>query len=179
MAELTVVERLVADLLACRQLDPRTAAEPLQRNCERLRTMLGVPSFARPGIYRRMLLHRCSRFELLLLDWGEGAQSAIHDHGGQSCTVLVLDGAVDIDDFIYEGAGSNHARLSHVRTSDQLGSGMLDARRDDANAIHRVRTSTGARTLHVYAAPIDTCGMYDLLTHARTERALHYDACRL
>ncbi|GAC1586405.1 MAG: hypothetical protein NVS3B28_10110 [Candidatus Velthaea sp.] len=173
--ERLAVRALVEDLQRCTGLDPRDAAPSLERHCERLRSALDFPAIALPGTYRRTMLHRCKRFELLLLDWGAASASSIHDHGGQNCTVIVLDGSVSIEDYVYDCSGTA-PRLEHVRTRDDVGIGSLDGRRDDRSAIHRVCSPAGARTLHVYSEPIEHCGAYDPQTHLRSVRTLHYDA---
>lgn len=175
LTERLAVRALVEDLQGCTRLDPRFAAPSLERHCEHLRAAFAPAPPASRGTYRRTMLHRCSRFELLLLDWGPESASAIHDHGGQNCTVIVVDGTVSIEDYIYDCSPSM-PRLDHIRTRADVGVGALDGRQNDRNAIHRVCSAAGARTLHVYSAPIKRCGTYDLETHVRSIRTLHYDA---
>ncbi|GAC1403139.1 MAG: hypothetical protein NVSMB64_04280 [Candidatus Velthaea sp.] len=174
-AQWLAVRALVEDLQSCARLDPRDAGPPLERHCGPLRAALDTPARTVPGTYRRTLLHRCGRFELLLLDWGSESASAIHDHGGQNCTVIVLDGSVSIEYYVYDCRG-RAPQLEHLRTRADVGIGSLDGRRNDRSAIHRVCSTGGARTLHVYSEPIEHCGTYDPQTHLRSVRTLHYDA---
>jgi cysteine dioxygenase len=121
----------------------------------------------RAGRYTRTLLHRDRRFELVLVCWSRGAQSTIHDHDGQDCWLLPLAGALDLEDFAVTRNGLE--RIAHrpaVRT--------LDHRSGDAQ-IHRVSAATAAAvSLHVYAAPVDRCRVYDRRGHWRW-RNLGYD----
>ena len=45
-----------------------------------------------PASYTRNLVYRDERFELLILCWGAGQVSPIHNHEGQDCWMAVLDG---------------------------------------------------------------------------------------
>src|SRR5687768_11479706 len=44
--------------------------------------------------YTRNLVHHEEQFELLLLCWGAGQKSPIHNHEGQRCWMAVLEGGV-------------------------------------------------------------------------------------
>src|SRR5688572_30516840 len=44
--------------------------------------------------YTRNLVHREEHYELLLLCWGAGQKSPIHNHQGQRCWMAVLEGEI-------------------------------------------------------------------------------------
>ena len=161
-------ELLVAlDGVDCRRQPDRVSAllEALRPSSHELQSLLKF----RAGRYTRTLLHRDRRFELVLVCWSRGAQSPIHDHDSQDCWLLPLAGALDLEDFAVTHNGLE--RVAHrpsVRT--------LDHRSPDGDAqIHRVGAATAAAvSLHVYAAPIDRCRVYDRRGRWRW-RSLGYD----
>jgi cysteine dioxygenase len=117
--------------------------------------------------YARTRIHRDAHFELLLLTWTGRAHSPVHDHDGQDCWFLPLDGAFDLDDYAIAAEDGRRARLT-LLGSRRLHAGEPGAapqvdRRDRYQAIHAVRAATSrAISLHVYARPIDRCRVFDL-----------------
>ena len=82
---------------------------PLRRSSSEVGALLaacmddgGVPPrlVSRPGAYTRTCVYREARFKVLLLNWAPGVASAIHDHGDQHCWMLVLDGQLEVDDYV-------------------------------------------------------------------------------
>ena len=124
---------------------------------------LPAPSLpSRPGSYSRTCAYADDRFEVLLLDWWPGAASEIHDHGGQHCWFVVLQGTLRVDDFgrVDSGDVPGHATLE-ARGSRDLASGDLDLRSGRFD-IHRVvATGVHAVTLHVYSRPLRAFLTYD------------------
>lgn len=126
--------------------------------------------------YTRNLVYRDARMEVLLLCWDTGAASPIHDHGGQRCWLRVLAGVLLVEDFplLSGGREPGPARLGPARTLGPVGEGHLDFR-SEADGIHRVRVLQGpAVTLHVYAAPVETCLVFDARRHRCASRRLGY-----
>ena len=115
------------------------------------------------GAYTRACAYVDDRFEVLLLDWSQGAVSEIHDHGAQHCWFVVLDGRLHVDDYRRLDAGlTTHSAVIEACGSLTLGPGDLDVRRGRFD-IHRVAATHGnALTLHVYARPLREFSIYDL-----------------
>ena len=109
--------------------------------------------------YSRNLVHRDEEFELLLLCWGAGQESLIHNHDDQSCWMAVLDGTLEEVHF-REPADSGECLIQG--RSLQLGRGEV-AFIEDEIALHLIRPVAGKSgvSLHLYAKPIDTCRVYD------------------
>jgi cysteine dioxygenase len=174
-----IVSRLVDDLLRLSTFelrDPAFLTRSLGPSLDEVSSAL--PAVEAPdGLYRRNLLYRDDSFELLYIDWGTGSATPIHDHAGQSCGVFVLEGTVAIDDYVLDeseiAAGIFPVALANVRETVRYG--MTDFRAGEY-ALHRVRCSGSARTLHLYAAPIDSCGIYDPEKAERVPSKLAYDA---
>ena len=66
--------------------------------------------------YARTLLHRCDAFELLVLTWGPGSASPIHDHAGQDGWMVPLAGAFDLDDYGIVAESGTAATLAPLRS---------------------------------------------------------------
>jgi len=128
---------------------------------------------ARSGAYTRTSVYRDARFEVLLLNWAPGAISAIHDHGGQFCWMTVLEGRLEVEDYVRLDAGEvlGYARIE-PRGSRTLERGEIDSRGGRFD-LHRVGASYDAPavSLHVYAGPLHRFLVYDELSR-RCETAI-------
>lgn len=133
----------------------------------------------RPGCYTRNLVRRTPGWELILNCWSPGAVSPVHDHAGQECWLAVQSGLFQFEDFplLSGGCGPGPAVLGPARVRGPLGAGHVDVQRG-AHAIHRVRALGGgpAVSLHLYAAPLERCLVFDLRRHRCMERVLRYDS---
>jgi predicted metal-dependent enzyme (double-stranded beta helix superfamily) len=172
------VVRILADLPAATLTDEKTLGDVLQRHAEEVAAVccgLGSPD----GTYRRSLLYRTDRFELLLLQWGRGAESSVHDHAGQTCVFTVLDGELTVDDFAL-AAGERSRDFVPIRQTGTgtVTPGALDARKGAAD-IHRVSSAGRALSLHIYARPMARCGIYCPQTFTRSSHKLSYDDVRV
>lgn len=129
------------------------------RDCSAVRSRL----ISRPKSYTRTCRYRDERFEVLLLNWAPGAASALHDHGGQHCWLIVLEGRLDIDDYVRldEGELAGRARID-ARGTRMLERGGLDLRSGRYD-LHRVRATNDAPavSLHVYSQPLQKFLIYD------------------
>ncbi len=142
-------------------------------------SVLSLPLRFERGRYTRTLVYRDARFELLLLAWDAQSRSPIHDHAGQRCWFISLAGRFALDDYrlVSGGRRSGTASLAHT-ASRTLGPGELDARQADSE-LHRVGVADGcvaAVSLHVYAAPISSCLVFDERSGRCRRRTLGYDA---
>ena len=107
-----------------------------------------------PQSYSRLLLRKTNAFELVAMQWSAGAVSPIHDHGESRCWVVMLDGALDVENYDRVDDGlSSTATL--VRTADmRLTPGVLDHRLN-WRELHRVRNASpqSVYSVQLYAAP--------------------------
>jgi predicted metal-dependent enzyme (double-stranded beta helix superfamily) len=153
-------------------IDDLRVRAPLERGDSELAEMLsrraegwaaGPRLISRPGGYTRTCAYRDPTFEVLLLNWAPGAASLIHDHGGMHCWMLVLDGELDVDDYVRLDRGEV-AGYAHVeaRDSRRLGPGETDVRSKRFD-LHRVTAAPGATavSLHVYSGPLRRFLVYD------------------
>ena len=86
----------------------------------------GRPLAYKPDGYTRTCAYRDPCFEVLLLNWAPGSASAIHDHGDQHCWMLVLDGNLEVDDYVRLDSGETPG-YAHV---ERCGSRTARAGRD-------------------------------------------------
>jgi cysteine dioxygenase len=140
--------------------------------------LLDKPLLSRAAAYTRTCAYNDELFEVVLLNWAPGSASPIHDHGRQSCWMLVLEGRLRVDDYVrLDGADvAGHARVCPGE-SRVLEAGGLDLRSRPFD-LHRVAASgeSKAVSLHVYSRPLRTFFVYDELAE-RCESAIGtYDA---
>lgn len=153
-------------------IDDLRAWGPLSRGHSNVGRLLGDNArrwpgretlLSRPGDYTRTRVYRDANFELLLLNWAPGAASAVHDHGGQHCWMMVLDGALEIEDYVRLDAGDTPG-VAEVewRGSRTLQEGEMDLRSGRFD-LHRVSTppKTKGVSLHLYAGPLQQFLVYD------------------
>jgi cysteine dioxygenase len=124
--------------------------------------------------YTRNLVAREPEFELLILCWRPGQESAIHNHEGQDCWMAVLAGDIEEQRYAWpDGSGA------------LCGKGAMTFREGevafirDEMGLHLVRPSApsaaGGITLHLYSTPFDECNCYcpDTGRVTRKKLALH------
>ncbi len=155
-----------------RLIDDLRVRGPLERSSSEVGGLLaacmddgGVPPrlMSRPGAYTRTCVFRDARFEVLLLNWAPGVASAIHDHGDQHCWMLVLDGHLEVDDYVRldpgDVPGYAHTERRGSRTLDAGGMDLRSGRFD----LHRVSATGGgpAVSLHLYSGPLRKFLIYD------------------
>ena len=110
--------------------------------------------------YTRNLVHRTESFELLILCWGAGQVSPIHNHEAQDCWMGVLEGS--IEEVRYPCPDEVQAGPPPVRGSQAFSRGEVAFIRDDIG-LHVVRGAHPDQpgvSLHLYAAPYDECSCY-------------------
>jgi predicted metal-dependent enzyme (double-stranded beta helix superfamily) len=105
--------------------------------------------------YTRTLLNRTMEYELVAMHWAPGAVSPIHDHGDSRCWVVILEGALDVDNYDRLDDFSNDVAQIRHTSANHLTTGQLD-HRYNRRELHKVR-NTGATctySLQLYASPI-------------------------
>lgn len=128
----------------------------------------------RPDGYTRSLLFKDGMYELLLLCWGAGQESPIHNHMDQNCWMAVLAGQIEEVQFACP-TGPPCGRLE-PRRSLLFDPGQVAYISDDIG-IHLVRPVGGPGvSLHLYSRPYDTCKVYDRETGEESVKCLTYDA---
>ncbi len=128
--------------------------------------------------YTRNLVARNQRFELLILGWGPGQESPIHNHEGQDCWMGVLSG--DMEEVRYATPEEVRPGPLHPRDKKISRQGEVAFIRDEI-ALHLVRSAHPGRSavsLHLYASPYDACNCYCPDTGSITRTKLSYYSIR-
>lgn len=108
--------------------------------------------------YARNLLERNEMFELLILCWGPGQQSPIHNHEGQNCWMAILEGAIEE---VYYEFPAGTGQLPQKGDPCCYSAGQAGYICDDI-ALHLIRPANGERavSLHLYSRPFGECNLY-------------------
>lgn len=122
-----------------------------------------------PYAYTRTQLLRRPHFEIVVMRWSPGSISPIHDHGASDCWVLMMEGALEVENFDRDDDGGRAVVELHPAEKISLGLGDVD-HRGGPTELHRVRNATEdmAYTLQLYAEPIHTYTVVD--AHSRQSR---------
>jgi len=133
-----------------------------------------------PDHYTRNLVFRNDLFEVLVLCWGSGHVTPVHNHDNQLGWLTVQEGLLSLQNFqrvscARGGPGEDPSRciagsdapvmLAEVAQMDIAGVGAVSTT-DRQETIHRIanQPNFGAKALsvHIYSQPIDSCVVYDL-----------------
>jgi cysteine dioxygenase len=136
----------------------RTLRRMLSDLCLRREDLAGWIAFGEFA-YQRNLIHRSSRFEVLLLCWRSGQRSPIHDHAGSTCGVRVIAGTATETIFAASPCGSLYPERSRRRVAGSV-SVAYDA------DVHQMSNLAPAGhdliTLHIYSPPLSAMRIYSL-----------------
>ena len=108
-----------------------------------------------PDFYTRNLIYSNSLFEVMLLCWGPGQETPVHDHDSSKCWVYALSGS--ITEKIYQ------KKIIEIDT--RTPSKMFNLTEGDSNfiedeiGVHSIHnfSQNKAMSLHIYSPPIKTC----------------------
>lgn len=113
------------------------------------------------GRYTRNIVAVDETFVVLLLCWDRGQVSSVHDHAGSSCWVKLLSG--DLEEQRYDQSAPNaDGSWPTVGAPTAVRAGEATYM-DDTLGVHHIANpspETPAVSLHVYAPPFTTCGIY-------------------
>ncbi|NEV94185.1 cysteine dioxygenase [Psychroflexus sp. YR1-1] len=105
--------------------------------------------------YTRNCVLRTEDYELLLLCWEEGQETAIHCHNGEECWVYLAKGKLREKRYI-EKNGELELTADVKMTEDRL-SYMSDDL--GYHSLHNLNEGR-SMSLHLYVGPIDECSIY-------------------
>jgi 3-mercaptopropionate dioxygenase len=134
----------------------------------------------RPDCYARRLLYQDphDRFTAVVMTWGPGQGTAVHDHGGLWCVEGVLEGAMQVTQ--YEVTPNGDA-FDVRQTGQPLAAGVGDAGRlippTDYHVLANAQPDAVSVTLHVYGGDLTGCRIFTPREDGRyvsTTRALSY-----
>lgn len=116
----------------------------------------------RPDTYARRLLHRdpAGRYTAIVMTWGPGQGTPVHDHGGLWCVEGVIDGEIAVTHYDVE-AGADGLT---VEKGDTIVAGTGTAGRlippTDYHVLANSRPDASSMTLHVYGGDLGQCRVF-------------------
>lgn len=130
------------------------------------RGSLAVPAGYRTpieGTYARRLLHRDpdGKYTMVVMAWGRGQKTALHDHAGIWCVECVVDGNMEVAQFDLQSAQDERYWFTERN--------RVVAGRGSAGCLippfeyHTLgnAAATPSITLHVYGGEMDHCHVYE------------------
>jgi 3-mercaptopropionate dioxygenase len=134
----------------------------------------------RPDTYARRLLHRDpeGRYTAVVMTWGPGQQTALHDHAGIWCVECVLEGRMEVRQFdlLSHSAGEYQFEPRTCVTAERGAAGCLIPP-FEYHTLGNLRVDAPSLTLHVYGGEMDHCHIYEPAeggTYRRVRRNLGY-----
>lgn len=121
-----------------------------------------------PYAYTRTRLFLTPRFEVVAMRWAPGSLSPVHDHGNSRCWVLMLEGALEVENFEREDDRSNGLATLGATGRLSLRAGDVDFR-GGPTELHRVRNAGDAMaySLQLYCEPIESYTVVDASNQSR------------
>ena len=137
---------------------------------------------ARPDTYARRLLHRDpeGRYTAVVMTWGPGQGTALHDHAGMWCVECVVDGEMEVRQYDLVEERGNSYRFEPQATMEALkGSAGCLIPPYEYHTLANRRRDAASITLHIYGGEMDHCHVFEPSadgTYRRVERRLSYHA---
>ena len=165
--------------------DPAVIAQNVKRALqETLRCDgLALPeefSRARSDTYARRLLHRDpgGRYTAVVMTWGPGQGTALHDHAGLWCVECVVDGEMEVRQYdLVEQRGNSYRFEPQASIEALKGSAGCLIPPYEYHTLANRRPDAASITLHIYGGEMDHCHVFEPSadgTYHRTERRLAY-----
>lgn len=133
------------------------------------------------GHYARRLLHRDDErgYSIVVMTWGPGQSTPIHDHSGMWCVEGVWGGSIDVQQFEQVEVENGHCRFE-PRNSYEAGVGSAGCLIPpfEYHSISNPCEETPAVSLHIYGGEMKTCCVFVKQpdgTYKKAERKLGYD----
>ena len=120
-------------------------------------------STPRPDSYARRLLHRDprGRYTAIVMTWGPGQGTAVHDHGGLWCVEGVVDGEIAVTQYLVERESDGYFRVTPIGSLlAGTGSAGCLIPPTDHHVLANARPAKASVTLHVYGGDLDDCKVF-------------------
>lgn len=118
----------------------------------------------RPDCYARRLLHQDpeGRYTAVVMTWGPGQATAVHDHGGLWCVEGVVDGEMVVTQFdVTERAdGTFDVRQAGATFHAAVGTAGRLIPPIDFHVLGNARSDGASVTLHVYGGSLEGCRVF-------------------
>jgi predicted metal-dependent enzyme (double-stranded beta helix superfamily) len=113
--------------------------------------------------YARRLLHRdpAGRYTAIVMTWGPGQGTAVHDHGGLWCVEGVVDGEIAVTQYLVQPESDGFYRVTPIGSLlAGTGSAGCLIPPTDHHVLANARPSRASVTLHVYGGDLDDCKVF-------------------
>ena len=117
----------------------------------------------RPDCYARRLLHRDpqGRYSAIVMTWGPGQGTAVHDHGGLWCVEGVVDGEIAVTQYEVQPEPDGYYRVTPIGSLlAGTGSAGCLIPPTDHHVLANARPARASVTLHVYGGDLDDCKVF-------------------
>jgi predicted metal-dependent enzyme (double-stranded beta helix superfamily) len=168
---------LAADVAAIAQQVKRVLQDALRTNG------LSLPGEFRvslPDTYARRLLHRDpdGRYTVVVMTWGPGQKTALHDHAGIWCVECVVDGQMEVTqyDLVSENDG-RYRFVEQTRVAAARGAAGCLIPPFEYHTLGNASQEQTSITLHVYGGEMDHCHVFEPSpdgSYRRLTRTLSY-----
>ncbi len=135
----------------------------------------------RPDSYARRLLHRDSErgYSAVVMTWGPGQGTGLHDHAGIWCVEGTISGEMDVVQFeLVEQQGERYRFSPRGRVRAFPGSAGALIPPFEYHTLGNALPAAVSVTLHVYGGEMDHCSVFEDAGdgwHRRVERTLSYN----
>jgi predicted metal-dependent enzyme (double-stranded beta helix superfamily) len=117
----------------------------------------------RPDAYARRLLHRDprGRYSAIVMTWGPGQGTAVHDHGGLWCVEGVVDGEIAVTQYLVTAENDGFYRVTPIGSLlAGTGSAGCLIPPTDHHVLANARPERASVTLHIYGGDLDDCKVF-------------------
>lgn len=178
-----LVERLDA---AVDLAEPGRITDRIKADLEEITRGSGVSlpeGFERAGAdcYARRLLYQApdAGYTVVVMAWGPGQRTQLHDHGGMWCVECVLQGEIDVTQYDLVEREDDRFRFSpqpSVRAT--VGNAGCLIPPFDYHVLQNPLSDRTSISLHVYAGEMSSCNLFEPGRRGwwtRTSKSLNYD----
>jgi predicted metal-dependent enzyme (double-stranded beta helix superfamily) len=118
----------------------------------------------RPDSYCRRLFYRDEElgFTALVMTWGPGQATPLHDHAGIWCVEGVVEGEMEVTRYDLQEEAAGRCRFEHrgtVRATAGSAGALIPP--FDYHVLANTRPDRLAMTLHVYGGEMDHCSIFE------------------
>lgn len=113
--------------------------------------------------YARRLLHRDprGRYTAIVMTWGPGQGTAVHDHGGLWCVEGVVDGEIAVTQYQVDRDADGFYRVTPIGALlAGTGSAGCLIPPTDHHVLANARAAQASVTLHIYGGDLDDCKVF-------------------
>jgi predicted metal-dependent enzyme (double-stranded beta helix superfamily) len=145
---------------------------------------LEIPDrFCRPlsDRYARRLLHRDDElgYTAVVMTWGPGQKTGLHDHSGIWCVEGVIAGVMNVTRYdLVESAGDGYRFTEVEQVRAGVGSSGALIPPYEYHVLGNALADQTSVTLHIYGGEMDHCAIYEPEANGlwrRQEKRLSYD----